>query len=149
MSFPDFKDTKRWEATRRKFLKLSALIGGVSLVDFLGPFKKIGFAKEGGTTSNEGRSVQMSEGTQLDRVFHFIMKRMIETGQAPFYTDIASELGVTVEEGRKVLRDLFGAGVVAGWLFPNTDYIVSFAPFNNLPTQYRITVDGQQKWFGQ
>ena len=149
MSFPDFKDTKRWEATRRKFLKLSALIGGVSLVDFLGPFKKIGFAKEGGTTSNEGRSVQMSEGTQLDRVFHFIMKRMIETGQAPFYTDIASELGVTVEEGRKALRDLFGAGVVAGWLFPNTDYIVSFAPFNNLPTQYRITVDGQQKWFGQ
>jgi hypothetical protein len=27
--------------------------------------------------------------------------------------------------------------------------ITSFAPFNNLPTQYRITVDGQQKWFGQ
>ena len=148
MSFPDSKDTKRWEATRRKFLKLSALIGGVSLVDFLGPLKKTGFAKEGGTTSNEGRSVHMSEGTQLDRIFHFIMKRMIETGQAPFYTDIASELGVTVEEGRKALRDLFGAGV-AGWLFPNTDYIVSFAPFNNLPTQYRITVDGQQKWFGQ
>ena len=29
------------------------------------------------------------------------------------------------------------------------DYIVSFAPFNNLPTQYRITIEGQQKWFGQ
>jgi hypothetical protein len=27
--------------------------------------------------------------------------------------------------------------------------MVSFAPFNNLPTQYRITVEGQQKWFAQ
>ena len=36
-----------------------------------------------------------------------------------------------------------------GWLFPNTDYICSFPPFSNLPTQYRITIDGQQKWFAQ
>ena len=35
------------------------------------------------------------------------------------------------------------------WLHPDTDYIVSFAPFHNLPTQYRISVDGQQKWFAQ
>jgi hypothetical protein len=53
-----------------------------------------------------------------------------------------------MEEGRKALHDLFSAGI-PGWLFPNTDYITSFAPFNNLPTQYWITIDGQQKWFGQ
>jgi hypothetical protein len=47
-----------------------------------------------------------------------------------------------------LLRELFASGV-PGWLFPGTDIITSFAPFNNLPTQYRITVDGQQKWFGQ
>ena len=142
------KDTTRWEATRRKFLKLSALIGGISLVDFLGPFKKMGVGKESDTTSNERRSVHMGELSRLDRTYSFIMKRFIDTGQAPFYTDIAAELGVSVEEGRKALRDLFGAGI-PGWLFPNTDYIVSLAPFNNLPTQYRITVDGQQKWFAQ
>ncbi len=90
----------------------------------------------------------MSEPTILDRTFHFILKRMVETGQAPHYTEIAQALGISLEEGRKVLRDLFAAGV-PGWLFPNTDYIVSFAPFNNLPTQYRITIEGQQKWFGQ
>ena len=90
----------------------------------------------------------MGELSRLDRTYSFIMKRFIDTGQAPFYTDIAAELGVSVEEGRKALRDLFGAGI-PGWLFPNTDYIVSLAPFNNLPTQYRITVDGQQKWFAQ
>ncbi|MBI4763390.1 MAG: hypothetical protein HY787_02135 [Deltaproteobacteria bacterium] len=90
----------------------------------------------------------MSSPTLLDQSFHTIMKRMVETGQAPFYTELASKLGLPVEEGRKTLHDLFSAGI-PGWLYPRTDYIVSFAPFNNLPTQYRITIDGQQKWFGQ
>jgi hypothetical protein len=85
---------------------------------------------------------------ELDRVYSFIMRRMTETGQAPFYTEIAAELGLSVEEGRRALHALLGAGIPA-WVFPNTDYIASLAPFNNLPTQYRITVDGQQKWFAQ
>jgi hypothetical protein len=90
----------------------------------------------------------MSQSSQLDRTFSFILKRMVDTSQAPFYTEIAAELGVSVEEGRKALHGLLGAGI-PGWVFPNTSYIVSFAPFNNLPTQYRITIDGQQKWFGE
>jgi len=90
----------------------------------------------------------MTNPTDLDRTFHFIMKRMVESGQAPHYTEVASGLGISMEEGRKTLHDLFAAGI-PGWLFPNTDYIASFAPFNNLPTQYRITIEGQQKWFGQ
>ena len=90
----------------------------------------------------------MSEPTMLDKTFQVIMKHMVETGQAPHYTEIAAALGIGVEEGRTALHNLFSAGI-PGWLFPNTDYITSFAPFNNLPTQYRITVDGQQKWFGQ
>ncbi len=90
----------------------------------------------------------MSDPSALDKTFHVIMKRMVETGQAPHYTELAQELGFTMEEGRKALHDLFGAWV-PGWLFPNTSLVASFAPFNNLPTQYRITVDGQQKWFGQ
>ncbi|MDH4266932.1 MAG: hypothetical protein OEW45_14980 [Deltaproteobacteria bacterium] len=84
----------------------------------------------------------MSDIKVLDRAFHSIMEKMVQTGQAPHYTEIASELGAPMEEGRKILRDLFAAGV-PGWLFPGTDYITSFAPFNNLPTQYRITNDGQ------
>ena len=142
------KDATRWEATRRRFLKILALIGGVSSVDLLSPFKKMGLGKEAGATSNERRSVQMGEISQLDRTFSFIMNRMMETGQAPFYTEIAAELGVSVEEGRKTLHDLFGAGI-PGWLYPNTSLIASLAPFNNQPTQYRITIEGQQKWFAQ
>ena len=90
----------------------------------------------------------MGQSSQMDRTFFFILKRMVDTGQAPFYTEIAADLGVSVEEGRKALHGLLGAGIPA-WVYPNTSYIVSFAPFNNLPTQYRITIDGQQKWFGE
>jgi hypothetical protein len=90
----------------------------------------------------------MDEPTALDKTFQIIIKQMVKTGQAPHYTEIAGEMRVSAEEGRQALHDLFSAGV-PGWLFPNTDLIASFAPFNNLPTQYRITIDGQQKWFGQ
>ena len=89
----------------------------------------------------------MSQSISPDRTFHIIIKRMVETGQAPHYTELASELRVTPEEGKKALHDLFSE-MIPGWLFPNTDFITSFAPFNNLPTQYRLTIDGQQKWFG-
>ena len=90
----------------------------------------------------------MSEPTQLDKTFQIIMKQMVETGQAPHYTEIAAQLDLPVEEGRKLLHELFTPGF-PGWLFPNTDSICSFPPFNNLPTQYRVTIEGQQKWFAQ
>jgi hypothetical protein len=90
----------------------------------------------------------MGDPTMLNKTFHIIMRHMAETGQAPHYTDLAHELGLSVEEGRKALHELFESRI-PGWLFPNTSLIASFAPFNNLPTQYRITIDGHQKWFGQ
>ncbi len=92
----------------------------------------------------------------LDRVFYLIIQHFIATGQAPYYTDLAKDLGLSVEEGRKLLHELMEApcpaytvGHYPCWLYPGTDYIASFAPFNNLPTQYRITIDGEQKWFAQ
>ena len=91
----------------------------------------------------------MSEPSRKDRTFHIIMKRFVDTGQAPHYTDLAAELGVSVEEGRKAVHELFSLRGFPGWLYPGTDHITSFPPFNNLPTQYRITIDGQQKWFAQ
>ena len=90
----------------------------------------------------------MSDTNVLDRTFHFILKRMVDTGQAPHYTEIAAELGVSPGDGRKTMHTLFGSGIY-GWLYPNTDLIASFAPFNNQPTQFRVTVDGEQKWFAQ
>lgn len=90
----------------------------------------------------------MNESNQMDKIFQIIMKYLMETGQAPHYTEIAAETGGPVEEARSALHELFSPGF-PGWLFPNTDYICSFPPFSNLPTQYRISIDGQQKWFAQ
>ena len=84
----------------------------------------------------------------LDNAFRIIMARMVQTGQAPHYTELAADLGVQMEEGRLILHQLIDTGIPA-WLHPGTDYIASFPPFNNLPTQYRITVGGEQKWFAQ
>jgi hypothetical protein len=90
----------------------------------------------------------MADLTMLDRAFHCTMQRFIHTGQAPHYTELAKELGLSVEDGCQLFHDLMDAGV-PGWLHPQTDYIASFPPFNNQPTQYRLTIDGQQKWFAQ
>jgi hypothetical protein len=85
----------------------------------------------------------------MDKTYSIIMKGFVETGQAPHYTEIAAELGVSIREGRQALRQLFSVRGLPGWLFPKGDTVVSMAPFNNLPTQYRITIDGEQRWFAQ
>ena len=91
----------------------------------------------------------MTEPTLLDKTYSIIRDRFVDTGQAPDYTQIAAELGLSPREGRQALRKLFSIRGFAGWLYPKVDTVVSMAPFNNLPTPYRITIDGEQKWFGQ
>lgn len=63
----------------------------------------------------------------LDNTFHSIMKRMVATGQAPHYTEIAAELGVAPEEGRRTMHKQFQSGVY-GWLYPNTITGKSLSP---------------------
>jgi hypothetical protein len=91
----------------------------------------------------------MAEPTLMDTTYSVIMKGFVETGQAPNYAEIAAELGVSPEEGRQALRKLFSVRGIPGWLYPKVDTVVSMAPFNNLPTPYRITIEGEQKWFAQ
>ena len=90
----------------------------------------------------------MAELATLDKAYQVTMARIVQSGQAPHYTELAAELGVSMEEGKVILHELIDTGIPA-WLHPSTDYIASFPPFNNLPTQYRITVGGEQKWFAQ
>ena len=91
----------------------------------------------------------MSDTKHLNRVYHFIMKTFIEWGHAPHYTDIAKAFFVSPDDGRKLLHELMDNTKLPIWLYPDTDLIASFAPFHNLPTPYRITVDGEQRWFAQ
>lgn len=84
----------------------------------------------------------------LDQTFRLIISRIVETGKAPHYTEIGAMLGVSPERGRQILHDLMKTGY-SGWLHPGTDYIVSFPPFSIFPTQYRIELQGQEKWYAQ
>jgi hypothetical protein len=90
----------------------------------------------------------MSDAAGLDEAFQFIVRRFVETGCAPHYTELARARRASPEEGRQVLHAVMKA-FFPGWLYPETDYIASFPPFNNLSTQYRISVGGHQKWFAQ
>src|SRR5512145_416651 len=84
----------------------------------------------------------------MDRMFQRIMRGLVDTGTAPHFAEVARALGLAVEDGRKLLHDVMQAYPI-GWLHPETDYIASFPPLNSLPTQYRITVRGAQRWFAQ
>ena len=89
----------------------------------------------------------MTETNVQDKTYDFIMRYIVANGPAPHYTDIACSMGVSMEQGRLILHELFKMGA-PGWLYPNTDYIATFPPFSSQPTQYRISVEGKQKWFG-
>jgi hypothetical protein len=92
--------------------------------------------------------VEAGDVKTLDRVFHAIMSRLVETGHAPHYAELARALGRPPEETRLSIHAIFDRGY-PGWVHPGTDLIASFPPFNSLPTGYRISVGGVQKWFGQ
>ena len=85
----------------------------------------------------------------MDQAYSAIMHSMVVRGTALHYTELAGALSLSPERGRETLRELMGLGLPAVWLAEGTDYVSSFAPFSNLPTQYRISVEGKQAWFGQ
>ena len=91
----------------------------------------------------------MADAQTLDKAYQFIMSRLVEAGQATHYSELATALGCPIEEGRQIVHDLAGAASASIRLNPDTDWIATFSPFSLIPTPYRITVDGEQKWFSQ
>ena len=91
----------------------------------------------------------MADAQTLDKAYQFIMSRLVEAGQATHYSELATALGCPIEKGRQIVHDLAGAASASIRLNPDTDWIATFSPFSLIPTPYRITVDGEQKWFGQ
>jgi len=88
------------------------------------------------------------ESQLLSRMYHAIMSDFVRDGRAPHYTDLAHQLDLGIEDARQTLHELIKMGLPT-WLAPTTDYIASFAPFSSLPTQYLVSVDGQQRWYAQ
>ncbi len=91
----------------------------------------------------------MADPQTLARIYHAILRGLVAKGRAPHYTELATELGLSPDEARRGLHELDALGVPGFWVRPDTDLVESCAPFSNIPTQYLISVDGQQSWYGQ
>jgi hypothetical protein len=97
----------------------------------------------------EGDSPAMTHAVQgeqeeLARAYHLILAASCAT----HYLELAGQLGCGVEEARRLQRALLALGG-PHWAHPGTDLIAGFAPFSSIATHYRISVDGEQRWFGQ
>jgi hypothetical protein len=90
----------------------------------------------------------MADPRLMDQAFQRLMRSLVESGRALHYAELSTEMGCSVQEGRQLLLAVMQAYPI-GWLHPDTDYIASFPPLNSLPTQYRVTVRGEQRWFAQ
>jgi hypothetical protein len=66
----------------------------------------------------------MAELDRLDKTYCTTMPYCITTGQASHDPWLARDLGLTMEEGRRLLHGLIGSGLPA-WLHPDTDDIVA------------------------
>ena len=84
----------------------------------------------------------MADAGLMDQMFSRIMRALVDTGRAPHHAELARALGLAVPQSRQLLLDVMQAYPI-GWLHPETDYIASFPPLNNLPTQYRVSVGGE------
>lgn len=85
----------------------------------------------------------------LARTYHAVLSGFVRIGRAPHYAELAAGLAVAPEEALGLQRDLLDALGGPHWVDPGNNLIASFAPFSNIPTHYRISVEGQQRWWGQ
>ena len=90
----------------------------------------------------------MAEIAPIQRAYTAIVRHFLDRGRAQHYTELASLLGVDPDAAIDLQRGAAEASP-AGWLEPETEYIASWAPFSNIPTQTRISVDGKERWYGQ
>ena len=90
----------------------------------------------------------MAELDQVQKAYTTILEHVIETGRAPHHTELAQFLATTPDDAKE-LQASAAAAAAGCWISADTDYIQSWAPFSNIPTQYLIGVDGIQKWYGQ
>ncbi len=90
----------------------------------------------------------MEETGVVQRAYTAVLEHFVKTGRAPHYTELAGLLGMGPDEARRVQHKAAESSL-ACWFVRDTDYVESWAPFSSVPTQYRVTIKGEQKWYGQ
>ena len=79
----------------------------------------------------------------LDKAYGALMSEVVKTGQW------VGDCFLFTNDGGKLNYYVGGEVVTLAHLDHPMYLMASFPPFNNQPTQYRISVDGEQKWFAQ
>jgi len=90
----------------------------------------------------------MADEKLIQQAYTAILEHFVRTGRAPHYTELADVLGLSPDEARDLQLSASEAGGGC-WFIHDTDYIESWAPFSNVPTHHLVTVEGEQKWYGQ
>jgi hypothetical protein len=90
----------------------------------------------------------MASEEMRNRAYNEVTQGFVDTGHSPHYTELAPALGVTPDEALEAQHEAVDHSLFC-WFAPETDYISSWAPFSNIPNHHRITIGGEQKWFGQ
>lgn len=90
----------------------------------------------------------MSDLNLVQKAYTEVVKHIVQTGRAPHFTELAETMGLLPDEALNLQREATKIAL-ASWFVENTNYIESWAPFSNVPTPYLVTVNGQQKWYGQ
>jgi len=85
----------------------------------------------------------------LARVYHVVMSWFVKTGRAPHFTDLAVEFGVDADRALELQTEMLESIGGPHWADAGSGLIACFDPFSNMPTQYHISVDGKQKWYGE
>lgn len=98
------------------------------------------------TIGKKGEPSIMTDSQVLARAHHALMRGFVQAGRALHHTELARELGLTPDAARQVQRDLAASGLPIG-IHPDTDYISAMGPFSSIPTHYRISVEGVQRWY--
>ena len=86
--------------------------------------------------------------TLVQTTYTTVMQHFIDHGRAPHYTKLATMLGTELPLTKTLLHKAAALGVGC-WMVRDTDLVESWAPFHNVPTHYEITIEGEQKWYGQ
>ena len=90
----------------------------------------------------------MADANLVQQAYTTIQMHFIQTGRAPHFAELAAVLEITADAARDVQLEAAEAGVGC-WISQDTDYIGSWAPFSNIPTQYLVTIEDKQKWYAQ
>ena len=83
--------------------------------------------------------------SEVLRVRKVIVDSFVQTGHAPDTSEIGTTLNLSRQQVLSAFRELPKFDTFA--VEKGTENIRILSPFSNLPTPFKISIDGEQRWF--